>query len=293
MGQIRYSHLRTISNMKRYLQHNSQSVSSIMLKALAHNGGTLFRDKYDKKKHEISINTSFVPSAMVPEFSLHVITPEMEVWKQPFDKLPKKVRDAFDANHDPYWAIFWPGGQALCRYIIDLPTVVKNKRVVDLGAGSGALSFASILSGCENVLANDIDDMSINAILLNAEKNDLISINKLQVSNKNFLEGNLANNAKELADQSDVLLVGDMFFDEDIGDRISTLVSNYISLSRESSPVKQQKVVLIGDPGRWYLRDNNKKNLSQLRCIAKYELTDELKANNYGLTQGFIYEVTV
>ena len=70
-------------------------------------------------------------------------------------------------------------------------------------------------------------------------------------------------------------------------------MSNYISLSLEPSPGKQQKIVLIGDPGRWYLRDKNKKKLNSLRCIAKYELTDEIKAHNYGFTQGFIYEVTV
>ena len=95
-----------------------------------------------------------------------------------------------------------------------------------------------------------------------------------------------------MADQSDVLLVGDMFFDDDIGDKLSSLVSNYISIGLESSPDKQQKIVLIGDPGRWYLRDKDKKTLNQLRCIAKYELTDEIKAQHYGFTQGFIYEVT-
>ena len=279
--------------MKCNPKHNSQAFSGIMIKALTHNGVAMLGDKYGKEKHDISISTNFVPSVMVPEFSLHVITPEMEIWKQPFAKFPEKLRDVFDANNDPYWAIFWPGGQVLSRYVIDLPTVVKDKRIVDLGAGSGGLSIASILSGCESVLANDIDNMSINAILLNAEKNDLMSTNKLQVSNKNFLEGNLANNAKDLADQSDVLLVGDMFFDDDIGDKLSSLVSNYISIGLESSPEKQQKLVLIGDPGRWYLTDKNKKNLNPLRCIAKYELTDEIKAQNYGFTHGFIYEVTV
>ena len=108
MGQIRFSHLRIISNMKCNPKHNSQAFSGIMIKALTHNGVAMLGDKYGKEKHDISISTNFVPSVMVPEFSLHVITPEMEIWKQPFDKLPEKLRDVFDTNHDPYWEIFWP-----------------------------------------------------------------------------------------------------------------------------------------------------------------------------------------
>jgi len=43
-------------------------------------------------------------------------------------------------------SIFWPGGQALCRYILDggREKFLAGKRVLDLGCGSGAACLAAI-----------------------------------------------------------------------------------------------------------------------------------------------------
>ena len=46
----------------------------------------------------------------------------------------------------------------------------------------------------------------------------------MKVSQKNYLEGSMSENAEELAAMSDILLIGDMYFDEVIADRISELV---------------------------------------------------------------------
>lgn len=245
--------------------------------------------QYLNMKKEICDRTKFVNSELVPEFSLHVITPDMEVWNEPFDQLSEDFRSSFWHSSMPYWAIFWPGGQILSRYILDFPNVVRSKRVVDIGAGSGAASLASIISGCEMVVGNDIDEMSLCATILNAETNNLLESHRLQVNNDNYLVGDIEENAKYLANCSDVLLVGDMYFDEEIGDKISILVSKYVSFDVNSKG-RPSKKVLIGDPGRWYLRDKNKKR-DNLRCVAKYELTDEIKRHNYGLVQGVIYQV--
>ena len=246
------------------------------------------QQNYLNLKDEILKTTKFVNSEMVPEFGLHVITPDMEVWNQPYDQLSEDFRCSFWHSSMPYWAIFWPGGQILSRYLLDFPNVVRNKRVMDIGAGSGGASLASIISGCETVTANDIDEMSLSATLLNAQTNELLDLGKLKVNSDNFLEGNVEDNARYLASHADVLLVGDMYFDEEIGDKLSILLSKFRN-SDTSSEIKNQKKVLIGDPGRWYLRDKNKKK-DRLKCIAKFELTDEIKRHNYGLVQGVIYE---
>jgi len=246
------------------------------------------QQEYLELKDEILKTTKFVNSEMVPEFGLHIITPDMEVWNQPYDQLSEDFRCSFWHSSMPYWAIFWPGGQILSRYLLDFPNVVRNKRVIDIGSGSGGASLASIISGCETVTANDIDDMSLSATLLNAQTNNLLDSGKLRVSNDNFLEGNVEDNARYLASHADVLLVGDMYFDEEIGDKLSVLLSKYRK-SDTNSEIKNQKKILIGDPGRWYLRDKNKKK-DRLKCIAKYELSDDIKRHNYGLVQGVIYE---
>jgi len=267
-----------------------QISSQIEVKYLTLDSNPESQHKYFNMKKEICTATKFVSSELIPEFSLHVITPDMEIWNQPFDQLSEDFRSSFWHSSMPYWAIFWPGGQILSRYILDFPDVVKSKRIVDIGAGSGAASLASLISGCEIVVANDIDEMSLGATIINAEANNLFDSQKLQVNNDNYLQGNIEENAKYLANHSDVLLVGDMYFDEEIGDKISILVSKYVLFNTDSK-ARTRKKVLIGDPGRWYLRDKNKKR-DNLRCVAKYELTDEIKRHNYGLVQGIIYQVS-
>lgn len=55
---------------------------------------------------------------LVPEIKLHLITPQCSLWRSPPEDCPVS---------DPYWAFFWPGGQALCRYLLDNPWICKNK----------------------------------------------------------------------------------------------------------------------------------------------------------------------
>lgn len=43
---------------------------------------------------------------MTPEIKLHLITPLCELWTASADNIP---------FNDPFWAFYWPGGQALAR----------------------------------------------------------------------------------------------------------------------------------------------------------------------------------
>jgi len=51
----------------------------------------------------------------------------------------------------PYWAYVWAGGAALARHILDRPSIVAGKRVLDLGAGSGRLAIPLARDGVEVV----------------------------------------------------------------------------------------------------------------------------------------------
>ena len=44
---------------------------------------------------------------MTPEIRLHLITEGCDLWRAGEDQA---------VFHDPYWAFYWPGGQALTRY---------------------------------------------------------------------------------------------------------------------------------------------------------------------------------
>lgn len=114
--------------------------------------------------------------SLTPEVKLRLLTPSCRFWRDRPELWP---------FHDPYWAIYWPGGQALsryrlgtiandgqwllllcvrllgistlCRYLLDNPGLCLGKMVLDLGSGCGASAIAAKLCGATYVVANDID----------------------------------------------------------------------------------------------------------------------------------------
>lgn len=64
----------------------------------------------------ISENTEVVAGkSLTPEIKLRLFTPDCRFWREKPELWP------FD---DPYWAIYWPGGQALSRS--DVTTIINN-----------------------------------------------------------------------------------------------------------------------------------------------------------------------
>lgn len=54
-------------------------------------------------------NTEVTSSgSLTPEIQLRLLTPRCKFWWERADLWPYS---------DPYWAIYWPGGQALSRYV--------------------------------------------------------------------------------------------------------------------------------------------------------------------------------
>lgn len=57
----------------------------------------------------------------------------------------------------PFWAYPWAGGCALARVLLDQPHLVREKHVLDFGAGGGVAALAAARAGAARVVANDID----------------------------------------------------------------------------------------------------------------------------------------
>lgn len=102
----------------------------------------------------------------------------------------------------PCWAYAWVGGKALARYILDNPSIVAGKTVVDLCSGSGIVAIAAKLAGATRVVAVDDYSYSIQAIQLNADANG-VAIETVQQDVFNYSP-----------DYGDVFLIGDPFYDE-------------------------------------------------------------------------------
>lgn len=62
-----------------------------------------------KMKAYLEENTEVTSSgSLTPEIQLRLLTPRCKFWWERADLWPYS---------DPYWAIYWPGGQALSRYV--------------------------------------------------------------------------------------------------------------------------------------------------------------------------------
>ncbi len=145
----------------------------------------------------------------------------------------------------PYWAYHWAGGTVLARHILDHPEIVRGRRVVDLGSGSGVVAITAMKAGASEVTAIDIDPNAIAAIQLNAKANGVTVIT---------LEGELTT-----PPETDLILVGDLFYDEKLAEKVSALLTGCVAAGIE---------VLVGDMGRKPLP------LDQLELLAEYEVPD-------------------
>jgi predicted nicotinamide N-methyase len=75
---------------------------------------------------------------LVPEVRLHLITEDCALWRA------SEKEAAALGFVEPYWAFAWPGGQALARYVLDNPSLVRGKRVLDFGSGCAIEAIAAL-----------------------------------------------------------------------------------------------------------------------------------------------------
>ncbi|XP_036889898.1 electron transfer flavoprotein beta subunit lysine methyltransferase [Sturnira hondurensis] len=206
-------------------------------------------------------NTEVTSSgSLTPEIRLRLLTPRCKFWWERADLWP---------HSDPYWAIYWPGGQALSRYLLDNPDGVRGKSVLDLGSGCGATAIAAQMSGASRVLANDIDPIAGMAITLNCELNQL---NPFPILTKNVLDLE--------QDKWDLIVLGDMFYDEDLADSLHQWLKDCFWTHKTQ--------VLIGDPGRPQFRGHSIQH--QLYKVIEYSLPEPTRQENNGLTTSTVWE---
>ena len=74
---------------------------------------------------------------LTPEIRLHLATEVTPLWQA--------TEATLERNNlpPPYWAFAWPGGQAVARHILDHPSLVAGRQVLDLAAGAGLSARAA------------------------------------------------------------------------------------------------------------------------------------------------------
>ncbi|XP_060891045.1 electron transfer flavoprotein beta subunit lysine methyltransferase-like [Labrus mixtus] len=211
----------------------------------------------------IGENTEVVgEQSLTPELRLRLFTPSCRFWTERPELWPYE---------DPYWAIYWPGGQALSRFLLDHPAVCRGQTVLDLGSGCGASAIAAILCGAAHVVANDIDPVAAVATHMNSELNGL--------QPPVCLTHNIIGSPPAAFD---LILLGDMFYDQSL----ATSLHSWLNRCMETHGTK----VLIGDPGRAQFEEHAIRRL--LRPLAQFELPDSVREENYGLSCSGVWSYT-
>ena len=172
---------------------------------------------------------------------------------------PWELWDASGRDAPPFWAFPWAGGQALARYVLDNPQVVRGKRVLDVASGSGLVAIAAAKAGAASVMATDIDPDSLAAIAGNAAANGVI----VQASHLDMESAAARGNASGNAWGAEVVLAADVFYQRE-------LAATALAFLRAAATADGADVlaadVLAADPGRAFVPKD------RLTPVAAYQI---------------------
>jgi predicted nicotinamide N-methyase len=194
----------------------------------------------------IQANTVVAAPPLVPEIRLHLASEITPLWQATEAELGREQLPP------PYWAFAWAGGQALARHVLDHPALVRGRRVLDFGAGSGLLALAAAKAGAAVAVAAEIDAVAASAIALNAALNAL----SVAVESADIIGGAAA---------WDAVLVGDMCYERPLAERLTPWLRH---LARGGAEV------LLGDPGRAYLPKSGLLELARYTVPTPLDLED-------------------
>ena len=189
----------------------------------------------------VRAHTRTARPSLVPEVRLRVADDVVALWEA------MEVHGSGAGDQPPFWAAAWPGGQALARHVLDTPSLVASRTVLDLGSGSGLVAVAAALSGATEVVASEVDPYGRTAIAVNAALN---GVGPLRVV------GDLLGVRPPPVD---VVLAGDVCYDREMTERVLP----FLDAARTGGAE-----VLVGDPGRPYLPAD------RLVAVAQHEVPE-------------------
>ncbi|MDO6682520.1 50S ribosomal protein L11 methyltransferase [Oceanobacter sp. 5_MG-2023] len=151
--------------------------------------------------------------------------PELQLWLA----APECINRPFAADeqlriaaHPAYWAVCWPGGLAMARYLLDHPAMVKGKTVLDIGCGSGLVAIAAAYAGAKQVIACDLDPQALIACRANMALNPRAQQQTELALCSDFLQlGQLG--------QVDLVLAADLLYDQ----HNHGLLDKFIAISQQ------------------------------------------------------------
>ena len=103
----------------------------------------------------------------------HPLLPELEFFclRQRDDRVKKALQDN---RYSWQWPYLWECGVALARWILDNPTVVKDKIVYDIGTGQGTAAIAAKKAGAKIAIGVDCSVYSEFTVAVNSNRNNVV-----------------------------------------------------------------------------------------------------------------------
>jgi len=179
----------------------------------------------------------------VPELTLHFARDLIPIW----EALDAYLGSPPSGSPAPFWAVPWVGGQVVARHLLDHPEVVRGKKVLDFGAGSGIGTVAAVRAGAAQVVATEIDPIAVEALQANLALNGLAGRPEVVVRLEDVVG----------TDEGwDVVLAGDMCYERGPAGRIFQWLQQLASTRQ----------VLMADPDRGFLPGEG------LAALARYEV---------------------
>jgi len=195
----------------------------------------------------ILANTRLQRVPHAPEISLWLADEITPIWRMTEEQLGEL------GLPPPFWAFAWSGGQGLARWLLDTPSEVAGKRVLDFATGSGLVGIAAMKAGAAGVLAADIDPFCAAAVVLNTAANGV----EMTFTARNLLDAP--------PPEVEVICAGDVCYEKPMTGR----VLEWLDEAR-----RQGSRVLIGDPHRTYFPSAGLEFLAEYQVPTTREVED-------------------
>lgn len=199
------------------------------------------------------------PVPLCPTLQAFQANDELALW-QAVERAAGKPVEA------PFYAVAWPGAQALARALLDGLVDVRGRRVLDLGCGGGLCAVTAAALGAARAVAVDIDALALGTCRALARA-QCVSVETHQAGLPVTVEGNDAAVAlleSGLFDGIDVVLVADLVYGRALAGALrvalEVLAAHYAATE-----------VLVADSGRPYFASGVAAHVA-LRTVAAHDV---------------------
>jgi predicted nicotinamide N-methyase len=142
-----------------------------------------------------------------------------------------------DTDMIPYYADLWPSAEALAKILVKNRELIKNKDVLELGAGLSLPSLICGKLGANRVVASDYHPDNSFQVFRNAELNSL-DIGYMQLDWSSLNEKN--------AEKFDIIIGSDLLYEKK---------SVKILVNCVKHMLKDNGMFILADPGRDHIQD--------------------------------------